>query len=224
MKRVFLAVALVALLAGLASLAMAEDQQYLLKDYMPLAVGSKWIMKTTNQQGETTITVEVGEPKEIAGQKVAPLLTKDAQGNLMRGTLETADDNAYTLYGTIRVPRGDQGGEPTMSLYNPTLAFPSKMTVGQHVEATTKSNMRGQQVEITAKVDLAAVESVTVPKGTFENCLKLVFTTGFGQREMKRTVWYAKGIGAVKVEQPGFGQNQQVRTQELLEYIPAEAK
>lgn len=223
MKRVLVAVVAVAVLTGWVSLACAQDAQYALKDYMPMAVGSKWIMKTTNRQGETTVTIEVAQPKEIAAQQVSQLLTKDAQGALQRGSLETVTDNAYCLYGSIRMPRGDQGGDPITSLYDPVVAFPAKMTVGQHAEAVTKSQMRGQAQEITIKLDLVGLETVTVPKGTFENCLKLVFTTSFGQGEMKRTVWYAKGIGAVKTEQPGFGQNAQVRVQELLEYLPAPA-
>lgn len=222
-KHVVLVIAVVAL-AALAVVAVAQDQEYALKDYMPQTVGSKWVMKTTNQQGDTTNVMEVAEPKEIAGQKVTQILTKDAQGALMRGTLEMATDNAYTVYGTIRAPRGQQGGEPTTTLYDPMVVFPAKLKVGQHAEATTKMDMRGQAADVTMKLDLAAVENVTVPKGTFENCLKLVFTTSFGQREMKRTVWYAKGIGLVKSEQPGFGQNQTPRVAELLDYQLVEAK
>lgn len=219
----FSAIAVAALIA-LAVGAVAQDQEYLLKDYMPQTVGTKWVMKTTNQQGETTNILEIGEPKEIAGQKVTQILTKDAESNLMRGSLEMATDNAYSIFGTIRTPRGQQGGEPTTTLYDPMVVFPSKLKVGQHAEATTKMGMRGQVAEVTMKLDLPAVENVTVPKGTFENCLKLVFTTSFGQREMKRTVWYAKGIGIIKTEQPGFGQNQAPRVAELLDYQLVQAK
>jgi hypothetical protein len=222
-KHVVLVIAVVAL-AALAVVAVAQDQEYALKDYMPQTVGSKWVMKTTNQQGDTTNVMEVAEPKEIAGQKVTQILTKDAQGALMRGSLELATDNAYSLFGQIRMPRGQQGGEPTTTLYDPMVVFPAKLKVGQHAEATTKMDMRGQPADVTMKLDLAAVENVTVAKGTFENCLKLVFTTSFGQREMKRTAWYAKGIGLVKSEQPGFGQNQTPRLAELLDYQLVEAK
>lgn len=222
-KHVVLAIAVVAL-AALAVVAVAQDQEYALKDYMPQTVGAKWVMKTTNQQGDTTNITEIAEPKEIAGQKVTQILTKDAQGNLLRGTLEMATDNAYTLFGQIRAPRGQQGGEPTTTLYDPMVVFPAKLKVGQHAEAATKMPMRGQPADVTVKLDLVAVENVTVPKGTFENCLKLVVTTSFGQREMKRTAWYAKGIGMVKSEQPGFGQNQTPRVAELLDYQLPEAK
>lgn len=206
------------------STAMAQEQTYLLKDYMPQAVGSKWIMKTTGRQGETTNTIEVGEPKEIAAQQAFPILTKNAQGELVRGTLESVTENAYYLFGAIRGARNQQAPQaPTESLYDPMVVFPAKMTVGQHATATTKVAMRDQQAEVTMSLDLAAVESVTVPKGTFDDCLKLVYTSAFGEREMKRTVWYARGVGIVKSEQPGFGDNPTPRIAELLEIVAAPA-
>lgn len=214
----------VGLLLVLVGLAVAQEPTYLLKEYMPLTVGSKWIMKTMGRQGETTNTIEVGEPKEIQAQQAFTILTKDAQGELIRGSLEAATDNAYYIFGQIRVPRqqGGAAGEPVTTIYDPMLVFPAKMTVGQSADATTKTTMRDQAVEIKVTLQLAAVENVTVPKGTFENCLKLVSTTKFGDRgERTSTMWYAKGVGLVKTEQPGFGQNATPRVAELLEYVPA---
>lgn len=222
MKRTSLLIFAALLLFGLVTAALAQDQEYALKDYMPLTVGSKWIMKTAGQQGETTQIIEVGEAKEIAAQQASQLLTRDANGNLQRGSLESITDNAYYLFGTIRAPRG--GGEPTTSLYDPMVVFPAKLKVGGHAEAQTKMTMRDQARTVTMKLDLVALETVTVPKGAFTDCLKLVYTTSFGEREMKRTVWLAKGVGAVKTEQPGFGQNQTPRVAELLEYQLVEAQ
>jgi hypothetical protein len=224
MKQTCAIILVAMLLIGLTAAAMAQDQTCLLKDYMPQTVGSKWIMKTTNQQGETTNTIEVGEPREIAGQQALPMLTKDAQGNVTRGTIELATDNAYYLFGSMRGPRGQQGGEVTTTLYDPMVVFPAKLAVGQEAEAKTKLDMRGQPTEVTMKVKLEALESVTVAKGTFDGCLKLVYTTVFGDRSMARTVWYAKGIGLIKTEQPGFGQNATPRVAELLDYLLAPAQ
>ena len=47
-------------------------------------------------------------------------------------------------------------------------------------------------------------ESVTVPAGTFENCLKVSYIekSNMGEESMKEyvTAWYAPGIGLVKEE------------------------
>jgi hypothetical protein len=61
---------------------------------------------------------------------------------------------------------------------------------------------------------------VTVPKGAFKDCLKLVYTTSFGRGEMKRSVWYAKGVGMVKTERPARG-DRPATTAELTDYTLA---
>jgi hypothetical protein len=223
MRMLLLAVLTLSTVVMGAAAAQDAAPTYLLKDYMPQAEGAKWIMKTTNQQGaETTLTTTVGKPKEVDGQQAFPMLTTNADGQLMRGTLETVTDNAYYLFGAIRGQRNQQGDQPaTESLYDPMVVFPARLAVGQKAEATTKIQMRDQPVETKMVLELAAVESVTVPKATFDDCLKLVYATGNGDRVMKRTVWVAKGIGIVKTEQPGFGQNPQPRVTELMEYVPA---
>ena len=218
MKRTILMVIAAVLLCGLVTVALAQDQEYALKDYMPYTIGSKWTMSTTNRQGATTITLEIEKPKE--GQPGVQISTKAADGTLQRGSLESITDDSYTIYGTVRVPRG--GGDPTVTLYNPAAVFPGKMKAGGHAEAATKVSMQGQDVDVTMKIDLVAVESVKVPKGTFDNCLKLVFTSTTPRGDMKRTAWYAKGIGVVKTEQTGMGQNATPRTAELVDYTLAQ--
>ena len=44
MKRTLLALLAATLLLGLLTAALAQDQEYALKDYMPQTVGTKWIM------------------------------------------------------------------------------------------------------------------------------------------------------------------------------------
>jgi hypothetical protein len=199
-------------------LALAQDQEYALKDYMPETVGSKWTMKMTRDQGEVTIIYEVDKARDIGGQQAMPILMKSQDGTLMRGSLESVSDTSLTLYGTIMVPRGDQaGGEPVTMLYTPPAVFPGKMKVGETKEAAVQSSRGDRQMDLTMKLALAAVEPVTVPKGTFEGCLKLVYTTSFGRGEMTRTIWYAKGVGIVKTETSGYG-NRPAQVAELTDY------
>jgi len=219
MKRVLTVVLAVPLLVTLlGALALAQDQEYALKDYMPRTVGSKWTLKTTNDQGDTTITYEVDKARDVGGQQVTPILTKDANGNLMRGSLEIVSEDNLTILGSIFVPRGQQaGGAPFDALYTSAAIFPGKLKMGQSEEAKVKTSRGGQEMDITIKLELAAVESVTVPKGTFDGCLKVVTTTSFGRGEMKRTAWYAKGVGLVRTESGGFG-NRPPRIAELTDY------
>ena len=210
-----LAVVVVAMLI----VTLAPAQEYSLKDYMPQTVGSKWAFGTTNRQGEaTTITYEVDEARDFGGTLGYPILTKDAEGNLTRGSFEAVSEESLTLFGSIFVPRGPQAtGGPFEVIHDPPAVFPGKLTAGQTAEATVKSNRGGQEMQFTIKLELAAVESVTVPKGTFADCLKLVFATTTDRGEMKRTLWYAKGVGLVKTESSGFGPNPTPRIAELTD-------
>jgi hypothetical protein len=230
MKRVFVLGSAVAVLAAMlcCGTALAQDEEYALKDYMPQTVGSTWTMKSTGGRGEGTVTVEVQEPQDVNGVEVPVIVTKSEDGTIRSGSLETVDDDNWTIYGSIGV-RGRRGGgeagaqpaEPTTTIYDTPIKYPGKLKVGQTAEASLNMTMGERQVEVTLKLELAAIETVTVPNGTLEGCLKLVTTRGFGERQFSETTWYAKGIGAVKTERPGRGEGA-ARVTELIDYELAE--
>lgn len=227
--RVWIAVGAAAALA--AGLAIAQDDGYVLKDYMPRTVGSIWSMQPAGG-GERT-TLEVLPPEEISGQQVSALVTKSPDGTVRMGTYETVDADSYIVYGSLFVagpggrggpgggPAGAPPGEPRKVLHNPPARFPGTLKIGETHEATFSSTGGRQPAPVTMKITLETVESVTVPKGTFDNCLKIVTSTIRGQREMKRTTWYAKGVGPVKTER--VGRNGQANITELVDYKLAEA-
>ena len=223
MKRaLMLSIGVVLVAALLCSVAtVAQGPEYGLKDYMPQTVGSKWIMKSTGAQGEVTNTYEVLAARDVDGQQAMPIVMKTADGTITSGTLEAVSADKLTMFGTIFGRRGAQaGGEPVTVIYQPAAVFPGKLRVGQSEQSEVKSTMGGQPVTMTMKLELAAVETVTVPKGTFENCLKLVYTTVFAQGERKRTIWYAKGVGMVKREDTRRA-DQPPRVSELTDYALA---
>jgi hypothetical protein len=220
MNRALMGIAVVAVLVvtlGHGS-ALAQDQEYALKDYMPQTAGSKWIMTTAGQQGAVTVTYEVDKARDLGGQQAMPIVMKNAQGNVRRGSLESVTEANLTLFGAIMVPRGQEGGAPVEMLYTPPAVFPGKLKVGQSAQAVVKVQRGDQPVEMTLKVVLAAVESVTVPKGAFADCLRIVFSNTTPRGEMKRTIWYAKGVGMVRTENPGFGNQPTPRVGELTDY------
>jgi len=192
----------------------AVAQEYTLQEYMPQAMGSKWTVKSTGGRGDETLTISITKTMDFGGTQVPLALTQAADGTPRSGALELVSADKYTLYGSMFGGRrgGGGGGELTTIPYDPPVEFPGELTVGQSVEQTTKMGTGDRQGTVTIKLQLAAVENVTVPKGTFENCLKLLYTTTFAVAEggqtppaRTRTVWLAKGVGAVKTERPGFG-------------------
>ena len=92
--------------------APAPGQEYILQDYMPQTVGSKWTMKSAGGQGDRTTTMEVLKPREIDGHQAMPIVTKTAEGRVRMGSLESVTLDKYMLFGTIFGRRGDEGGEP----------------------------------------------------------------------------------------------------------------
>jgi len=209
-------VLLLGVAVGVLATCAATAQEYALQGYMPQTVGSQWTMKSTGPRGEETLQVVVTQLVDMQGQKVPEMVTKAADGTPRRGSLELVTADSLTIYGMLFGGRG--GGALTTVAYDPPAVFPGTMKVLDTAEATYKTTMRNGQVEVTMKLELAAVEDVTVPKGTFTGCLKLVYTTSFaGGPEMKRTVWYAPGVGAVKTEQAPSG-NRPGSTTELVDY------
>jgi len=221
MKRGLVMSLCIVLLLGSLWASVAAAQEYVLKDYMPQAVGSTWTMKSTRGEETGTITLEITEMRDVEGQQVPLTLTKNAEGVATRGSLELVTEDKFTMFGGMFRRGRDQQAELQPMLYTPPLEFPGKMTVGQSAEATLKMRRGDQEFESTTKLELAAVEDVTVAKGTFEGCLKLVSTRSFGQGEMKTTTWYAKGVGEVKSERPGRGDRPGTVT-ELVDYKLAE--
>jgi hypothetical protein len=208
----------VVLVAAVVCSVSAQDAEYSLKDYMPQGVGSTWTMKSSGGDGDGTVICEVLKKRELGGNQVTPIVTKGSDGNAVYGSIETLTAEKLTIFGAMFGRGGDQGGgAPTVITYEPAASFPGKLRSGQSETAKFKINRGERQMDITLKLELAAVETVTVPKGTFEGCLKLVYTTSFGQGQMTRTVWYAKGVGMVKSQRtaPRGGA---VTTDELTDY------
>jgi len=210
------AVVVAAVAAAGIGMAIAADDEYTLKDYMPRTVGSTWTMQTTG--GGPKSTMEVLKPEDIGDKQVSALVTKTAEGAVRSASYETVDADNLIIYGTLF--GGRQGGEPRKVLYDPPAKFKGKVKVGDVQEATYQMSMGGQNQQVTMKLTLEAVENVTVPKGTFEGCLKLVTTTKFADREMTRTTWYARGVGTVKTERQG--RDGQTVVTELVDYKLAE--
>lgn len=213
----------VSLVAGILLATAASAQEYALQDYMPQTVGSTWTVKQTRGDDTSTRTIEISTTVDVGEIKVPLALTNDEEGAPQSGTIELVTAENYTIYGTMRRQRNQEDGELNTMMYDSPLVFPGTMEVGQTAEATTKITRGDREFEFPMKLTLEAVEDVTVPKGTFEGCLKLVTTRTFGEREMKSSVWYAKGVGAVKTERPGRGERPGTTT-ELEDYEIAEAE
>jgi len=192
--------------------ALAQDAEYALQDYMPGTVGATWTLQATGGGG--TLTLEVLPPRDIGGKQVSPTMATASDGGVRMGTFETVDADSYIIYGLLI--GGPQGGEPRAFPFDPPAKFAAKMTLGQEQEAAFKVTMGNQTMDVTMTLKLDAVETVTVPRGTFDNCLKLVNTVKFTGGELVDVAWHAKGVGPVKMDTTS--PNGQVDKRELVDY------
>ncbi|HJN16471.1 MAG TPA: hypothetical protein QGH10_13290 [Armatimonadota bacterium] len=218
MRRLLIALCCVALLSSVVVVSQAQD--YSLADYMPQTTGSTWTMTTTGENPRTS-TIEITGEMEVGELQVPMAMTKDAEGVARRGTLELVTADAYTIYGMMFRGRGEDAELRTM-LYNPAVEFPGTLTVGAESEATTKIKFGENEFEITQVIKIEAVEAVTVPAGTFEDCLKVVTTSKSGRGDRVTTTWYAKGVGAVQTERPSRRGEGDPTISQLTEYTIAE--
>ncbi len=173
-------------------------------DYFPLGQGDTWTYDSeVTSEGDSwqeTVTKTVSGTETIKGVEAAVLTEDDGDYSLY-----TSDDNGVTLYAEHNVK--DSGWERLE--YDPPLnLLPGEIYVGltKSSSATlTYTTSDGLSLTGTYSVELTVegIEDVTVPAGTFEDCLRVRFTgeraSSDGNSEtFAFTTWLAKGVGDVK--------------------------
>lgn len=188
--------------------------------YLPLRVGNVWTYRVTRDNNQTQkISYDVR-----AGQVIArkPRYRVHISDDLY---MDIIQDN----YG-VRVVR-DMHGEETWRFDPPGVELPH-LALGQQLtfpinihEESARSGDK-QELKGYAEFELAAIEGVTVPAGTFPDCLKVKYARRIGYPggsydHIKGTAWYARNTGKVKdqrvIERYEAKPDTSVRTEELME-------
>jgi hypothetical protein len=103
-----------------------------------------------------------------------------------------------------------------MNLYQPPLSYLKGTARAGESWAVGKQKNMGAELSTTARME--GMETVTVPAGTFSNCLKVVYTSpkmsgAMGNSDgapriedgnVQDTIWYMKDVGVVKEFQVSF--------------------
>jgi hypothetical protein len=182
-------------------------------DYFPMGQGDTWTYyDLARQKNETHL---------ISGTETV---------NGVDATKMIVGEDTYLLFdiynGTLRIHKiyfldAIAGCGWSQIVLNPAvIMIPAELSIGvkNTFSTTTKyTNCKGASASqtTTLEVTLEAVEDVTVPAGTFEDCLKYNFKVASifnpqGQTEnTDQTWWMAEGVGNVKTIENG-------RTEELI--------
>lgn len=194
-----------------------KDPQAQAPTLWPLTQGSSWTYKVTDPAlGNIDKTVVVEGPGTMPGMdpSMRVVLVHSTQLRQVSGAQEVYEERSWQVELTnglvVRLREDDStnGVQTTTTRWTPTAIMKSlarEQQVGwTHTDTTTEVERVGKEAETskerTYKWQLVAVESVTVPAGTFPNALKLVRTKigKDGQDKSERTYWLVPGVGKVK--------------------------
>ena len=188
-----------------------DTTTYNLVDYRgPLTTDTLWIYSGRDWDGLTSSTrVQiVSANQEITtytdGSLSTPYTTEvvnflhsSGQAN-PDGSFSSVDDwNEYqTIDVDVRIWGHDDDGDSIR--VDGGLNFGSTLNTGQTIERSAPAYSGGNYIgELTASLSLLGLETITVPAGTFDDCLHLRFNIDGSQLYDE---WWAQGVGIVKME------------------------
>ena len=178
--------------------------------YLPLATLKQDILENKSERVERTARPEVHKMFQLDGQTIEALTVEDreygAGGDLTEATLDYfAQDDAGNVYylgeDVDEYKNGKISGHSGAWLLGrdtktPGLLLPAHSKVGDKFQAENVPGITREDDEV-----VSISETVTVPAGTYQNCVKVKEHASDGATEFKL---YAPGIGCIKeVESDG---------------------
>lgn len=156
-------------------------------NYFPLDVGDKWIY--------TSFVPGKYRTDEIIGTEIINGVT-----TFIEEGIEPAPDNFHEKLwlaydsSSVLIYRiwNNEGADPAIDVTPPGAWLRLSPQVGD-TWALTGSSIGTLNVEV-----LSINDTVTVPAGTFNNCIKVQFTSSSGDTSIK---YYAPGVGVVRYEE-----------------------
>jgi hypothetical protein len=177
--------------------------QAIANPYLPLASLKQDVLENQSGRVERTAKPEVHKTFEVGGQTVEALVVEDRDydhGKLTEVTLDYfAQDDAGAVYylgeDVDEYKDGRVVGHGGAWLWgkdtqHPGVLMPAHPQVGDKFLAEDVPHITWEKDEV-----VSVSETVTVPAGTYQNCVKIKETASDGATEYKL---YAPGVGCVK--------------------------
>ena len=213
-------VLLVALLCAFANMAAAQN-------YYPADIGNTWVLESTDGAERTTYTIEATD-ESVNGEQVRILeITTETLGTSTVSTstfLFHVDEEGMKLH-RIVAELGDTFGVARVEFSSPAVFFPPVLQLGEvwETQGETEVPIAGA-VTVSSVNEVVAVEDVTTPAGTFEDCLKIrvltKITSASGTSRSTSYQWLAPDQGPVQFETDQDIVFQLVRSNLLATEIP----
>lgn len=178
---------IVSLFLGMAGNARCDE---LGESYYPLKEGMRWeylIISNTSDTKKLNITNLA--PREVQGKKVTPRKW-DLGGQVFIEFMEKDDSGIYRYAEQV----GDKGTPTLVTPKECHLRFP--VSEGNNWNMSTK--MGNSTLNVTFTIESVS-ENVTVPAGTYKDCLKIKQAGGNDAgASVMGYEWYAPKVGIVK--------------------------
>jgi len=168
------------------------SQTYSVTDFFPVSSGRVWVYQY--QQGEYMMSV--GDAKTIGSATFTQMIQRPAG----RTDYWQVTSDGLQLGGSY------SANGPTDVTFQPAFSIPNGLhpgDTGTQTSSVSVNSLASGQASFT--YTLVGTETVTVPLGTFQNCVKveLALTTPVGA--LHEYLWLAAGVGIVKLDTRPFG-------------------
>ena len=164
--------------------------------YYPNFVGNMWTLRSPETSEETVVTI--AETAFISGQEVNVLERRTQHGEPDKMYLITERDGLKMARSIVN--NGLLG--VLIFDYDPPEEFlPIPLEVGAAWEITQDTKIQDFKIQMTINASVLAKEDVTVPAGTFRNCLKIrqeYSIKAILNISLEMYMWLAPNIGLVK--------------------------
>ena len=177
------------------------------QNYYPVDIGNIWVLESTDGTERITYKIEATD-ESFNGSRVRILeLTTEVLGTSTVRTntlLVEVGEEGMKLH-SIVAELGDVFGVARVEFSPPAVFFPPVLQLGEiwETRGETEVNIVGT-LTISSVNEVVAVEDVTTPAGTFEDCLKIRVrtktTAALGSSRSISYQWLAPDQGPVKFE------------------------
>jgi hypothetical protein len=173
-----------------------DGTTFTISEYFPLEQGNTW----TYREEDDDLTVKtISGTEKINAVDAAKMIDEDGDYSLWTNTNGLV---WYKEYDADDIP----GCGWKQQLFNPPIhASDPVVSVGSTYASytvLTKIDCTGSSAtaSVSYEFSIEGIENVTVPAGTFNNCLRIkgILSMNGGAQTSELTIWLAKGVGEVK--------------------------
>jgi hypothetical protein len=167
------------------------------QSFYPDDIGNRWILESTDKIDVRTVTIK--GPEILNGDELR-IIEDETNGNVSQLFIRTEPDGVMLFRSVVSLPLL---GAVTFDYSPPQVFLPTQIDLGSEwtVESEATIPLAGK-IAVTNRAEVVAIEDVTVPVGTFRDCLKIVqdatIKLTIAELGLSSTMWLALEVGLVK--------------------------